>query len=174
MMNQCRCPVFSDCCEVIMTTYVNIPLDELPSTTGWSTLFLETASIPTTTLQEYLNGKDPHDTYQHHGMPKPLLQKYLTEFLETHPDPVVQLQDWLEFLKPRQEKYLERRNQINSSRPDLWLRLFYDLSQGEEQFEIKVFDDSLEHVSSLWNYFICCFCIFQIVFLYLVARLFGK
>ena len=164
-MNQCRCPVFSDCCEVIMTTYVDIPLDELPSTPGWSTLFLETASIPTNTLQEYLDGKDPHDTYQHHGMPKPLLQRYLTEFLETHHDPVVQLQNWLEFLKPRQEKYLERRNQINSSRPDLWLRLFYDLSKGEEQFEIKVFDDSLEHVSSLWNYFIC-FCIIQIVFLY--------
>ena len=139
-----------------MTAFVEIPLEEMASPTGWTELFVENATISTTGLQNYINNKSLQEVLFLHKLPKPLLQRILREFLESRQDvEMVQLTEWDEFLRPFQKKYSERRAQIKDSNPDKWLNLFYDLSNGQEQFNTSILESNLEHVSFLvFTYYI--------------------
>ena len=133
-----------------MTAFVEIPLEEMASPTGWTELFVENATISTTGLQNYINNKSLQEVLFLHKLPKPLLQRILREFLESRQDvEMVQLTEWDEFLRPFQKKYSERKAQIKDSNPDQWLNLFYDLSNGQEQFNTSILESNLEHVSFL-------------------------
>ena len=138
-----------------MTAYVEIPLEEMASPTGWTEVFVENATISTTGLQNYINNKSKQEVLFLHKLPKPLLQRILREFLESRQDvEMVQLTEWDEFLRPFQKKYSERRAQIKDSNPDKWLNLFYDLSNGQEQFNTSILESNLEHVSFLVLFFL--------------------
>ena len=138
-----------------MTAYVEIPLEEMASPTGWTEVFVENATISTTGLQNYINNKSKQEVLFLHKLPKPLLQRILREFLESRQDvEMVQLTEWDEFLRPFQKKYSERRAQIKDSNPDQWLNLFYDLSNGQEQFNTSILESNLEHVSFLVLFFL--------------------
>ena len=131
-----------------MTAFVEIPLEEMASPTGWTELFVENATISTTGLQNYINNKSLQEVLFLHKLPKPLLQRILREFLESRQDvEMVQLTEWDEFLRPFQKKYSERRSQFKFDNPDQWLNLFYDLSDGQEQFNTSVLQSNLDHVS---------------------------
>ena len=147
-----------------MTAYVEIPLEEMASPTGWTEVFVENATISTTGLQNYINNKSKQEVLFLHKLPKPLLQRILREFLESRQDvEMVQLTEWDEFLRPFQKKYSERQAQIKDTNPDKWLNLFYDLSNGQEQFNTSILESNLEHVSfwflyitvtdNLWKFF---------------------
>ena len=138
-----------------MTAYVEIPLEEMASPTGWTEVFVENATISTTGLQNYINNKSKQEVLFLHKLPKPLLQRILREFLESRQDvEMVQLTEWDEFLRPFQKKYSERRAQIKDTNPDKWLNLFYDLSNGQEQFNTSILESNLEHVSFLVLFFL--------------------
>lgn len=131
-----------------MTAYVEIPLEEMSNPTGWTELFVENASISTIGLQNYINVKSSQEVLLLHKLPKPLTQRILREFLESHHDQeMVQMAEWIEFLHPFQKKYSERRAQFKFDNPDQWLNLFYDLSDGQEQFNTSVLQSNLDHVS---------------------------
>ena len=133
-----------------MTAFVEIPLEEMASPTGWTELFVENATISTTGLQNYINNKSLQEVLFLHKLPKPLLQRILREFLESRQDvEMVQLTEWDEFLRPFQKKYSERKAQIKDSNADQWLNLFYNLSNGQEQFNTSILESNLEHVSFL-------------------------
>ena len=137
-----------------MTAYVEIPLEEMASPTGWTEVFVENATISTTGLQNYINNKSKQEVLFLHKLPKPLLQRILREFLESRQDvEMVQLTEWDEFLRPFQKKYSERQAQIKDTNPDKWLNLFYDLSNGQEQFNTSILESNLEHVSFLVLFF---------------------
>ena len=138
-----------------MTAYVEIPLEEMASPTGWTEVFVENSTISTTGLQNYINNKSKQEVLFLHKLPKPLLQRILREFLESRQDvEMVQLTEWDEFLRPFQKKYSERQAQIKDTNPDKWLNLFYDLSNGQEQFNTSILESNLEHVSFLVLFFL--------------------
>ena len=145
-----------------MTVYIEMPLEEVATPTGWTELFkggnatisTPTFMISTTGLQNYIKSKSSQEVLFLHKLPKPLIQRILKEFLESCQDvEMVQLTELDKFLHPFQKKYSERRAQIKDSSPDQWLNLFYDLSNGQEQFNTSILESNLEHVS-FWFLFI--------------------